>query len=255
MARTALAALAVLAAAAAFAPPTTTTASPVTATRPRAQKGPDADGTKKRSEMTDWEIYRTGIGRAFKFPWEVERPSSRQSATRSRPRSCSRYLGRSRTASRRAHRAAKLTLYIYTKNLNYRRKAGRGRSRARRPEQEPTQGRDNEDVETGRGAGRRPRRRGRRRRAAPEPRRVFRRAVARTEAACVARRRRVISGELSSYGGAQFPGQSSGPCRSTFLRGRSRAWPSCGSRSPVVPDADCLGFGGLGLGKPSGTSR
>ena len=74
MARTALAALAVLAAAAAFAPPTTTTASPVTATRPRAQKEPmSADGTKKRSEMTDWEIYTDGeYGRAFKFPWEVE---------------------------------------------------------------------------------------------------------------------------------------------------------------------------------------
>ena len=33
----------------------------------------NADGTKKRSEMTDWEIYTDGeYGRAFKFPWEVE---------------------------------------------------------------------------------------------------------------------------------------------------------------------------------------
>ena len=41
---------------------------------PRAQKEPmNADGTKKRSEMTDWEIYTDGeYGQAFKFPWEVE---------------------------------------------------------------------------------------------------------------------------------------------------------------------------------------
>ena len=73
MARTALAALAVLAAAAAFAPPATA-AHRTIATRPRAQKEPmSADGTKKRSEMTDWEIYTDGeYGRAFKFPWEVE---------------------------------------------------------------------------------------------------------------------------------------------------------------------------------------
>ena len=73
MARTALAALAVLAAAAAFAPPTAARRA-AAATRPRAQKEPmSADGTKKRSEMTDWEIYTDGeYGRAFKFPWEVE---------------------------------------------------------------------------------------------------------------------------------------------------------------------------------------
>ena len=73
MARTALAALAVLAAAAAFAP-TTASYHAAAATRQRAQKEPmSADGTKKRSEMTDWEIYTDGeYGRAFKFPWEVE---------------------------------------------------------------------------------------------------------------------------------------------------------------------------------------
>ena len=44
------------------------------AVAPRAQKEPmNADGTKKRSEMTDCEIYTDGeYGRAFKFPWEVE---------------------------------------------------------------------------------------------------------------------------------------------------------------------------------------
>ena len=74
MARTALAALAVLAAAAAFAPPTTASYHAAAATRQRAQKEPmSADGTKKRSEMTDWESYTDGeYGRAFKFPWEVE---------------------------------------------------------------------------------------------------------------------------------------------------------------------------------------
>ena len=74
MARTALAALAVIAATAAFAPPTNAARRAAAATRPRAQKEPmSADGTKKRSEMTDWEIYTDGeYGRAFKFPWEVE---------------------------------------------------------------------------------------------------------------------------------------------------------------------------------------
>jgi len=74
MARTAQAALAVLAAAAAFAPPPTAVRRAAAATRPRAQKEPmSADGTRKRSEMTDWEIYTDGeYGRAFKFPWEVE---------------------------------------------------------------------------------------------------------------------------------------------------------------------------------------
>ena len=74
MARAALAALALLTAAAAFAPPTNAARRAAAATRPRAQKEPmSADGTKKRSEMTDWEIYTDGeYGRAFKFPWEVE---------------------------------------------------------------------------------------------------------------------------------------------------------------------------------------
>ena len=74
MARTALAPLAVLAAAAAFAPLPTADRRAAAATRRRAQKEPmSADGTKKRSEMTDWEIYTDGeYGRAFKFPWEVE---------------------------------------------------------------------------------------------------------------------------------------------------------------------------------------
>ena len=74
MARTALAALAVLAAAASFAPPPTAPHHPISTMRQRAQKEPmSADGTRKRSEMTDWEIYTDGeYGRAFKFPWEVE---------------------------------------------------------------------------------------------------------------------------------------------------------------------------------------
>ena len=71
MARAVLAVLAASSTTAAFAPPART-ASRVVA--PRAQKEPmSADGTKKRSEMTDWEIYTDGeYGRAFKFPWEVE---------------------------------------------------------------------------------------------------------------------------------------------------------------------------------------
>ena len=73
MARTALAALAVLQRHAAFAPPAARAARRARRA-PRAQKEPmSADGTKKRSEMTDWEIYTDGeYGRAFKFPWEVE---------------------------------------------------------------------------------------------------------------------------------------------------------------------------------------
>ena len=61
MARAALAALALLTAAAAFAPPTNAARRAAAATRPRAQKEPmSADGTKKRSDMTDWEIYTDG---------------------------------------------------------------------------------------------------------------------------------------------------------------------------------------------------
>ena len=71
MARAVLAVLAACSTTAAFAPPART-ASRVVA--PFAQKEPmSADGTKRRSEMTDWEIYTDGeYGRAFKFPWEVE---------------------------------------------------------------------------------------------------------------------------------------------------------------------------------------
>ena len=71
MARHVFVVLAVCSTTAAFAPPART-ASRVLA--PRAQKEPmNADGTKKRSEMTDWEIYTDGeYGQAFKFPWEVE---------------------------------------------------------------------------------------------------------------------------------------------------------------------------------------
>ena len=71
MARAVLAVLAVCSTTAAFAPPARTASRAVA---PRAQKEPmSADGTKKRSEMTDWEIYTDGeYGRAFKFPWEVE---------------------------------------------------------------------------------------------------------------------------------------------------------------------------------------
>ena len=71
MARAVLAVLAVCSTTAAFAPPARTTSRAVAL---RAQKEPmSADGTKKRSEMTDWEIYTDGeYGRAFKFPWEVE---------------------------------------------------------------------------------------------------------------------------------------------------------------------------------------
>ena len=71
MARAVFAVLAVCSTTAAFAPPARTAPRVVA---PRAQKEPmNADGTKKRSEMTDWEIYTDGeYGRAFKFPWEVE---------------------------------------------------------------------------------------------------------------------------------------------------------------------------------------
>ena len=71
MARAVLVALAVCSSTAAFTPPARTAAR---VGAPRAQKEPmNADGTKKRSEMTDWEIYTDGeYGRAFKFPWEVE---------------------------------------------------------------------------------------------------------------------------------------------------------------------------------------
>ena len=71
MARAVLAVLAVCSTTAAFAPPARTA---VRVVAPRAQKEPmSADGKKKRSEMTDWEIYTDGeYGRAFKFPWEVE---------------------------------------------------------------------------------------------------------------------------------------------------------------------------------------
>ena len=71
MARATLVVLAVCSTTAAFAPPARTA---VRVVAPRAQKEPmSADGTKRRSEMTDWEIYTDGeYGRAFKFPWEVE---------------------------------------------------------------------------------------------------------------------------------------------------------------------------------------
>ena len=71
MARAVFVALAVCSSTAAFTPPARTAAR---VGAPRAQKEPmSADGTKKRSEMTDWEIYTDGeYGRAFKFPWEVE---------------------------------------------------------------------------------------------------------------------------------------------------------------------------------------
>jgi len=41
--------------------------------RARPDERMSADGTKKRSDMTSWEIYTDGeYGKAFKFPWESE---------------------------------------------------------------------------------------------------------------------------------------------------------------------------------------
>ena len=38
----------------------------------RYQEKTSADGTRRRADMTDWEIYTDGPdGEAFKFPWEV----------------------------------------------------------------------------------------------------------------------------------------------------------------------------------------
>ena len=102
MARAVLVVVAVCSTTAAFAPPARTASRAVA---PRAQKEPmNADGTKKRSEMTDWEIYTDGeYGRAFKFPWEVEATESRPWATRFQPQSSSRSI---RSRVRRARGAS-----------------------------------------------------------------------------------------------------------------------------------------------------
>jgi len=73
MARIALAALAVCATTAAFTPPTKAARRRVVQRAQKQKELMSADGTKKRSEMTDWEVYTDGeYGQAFKFPWESE---------------------------------------------------------------------------------------------------------------------------------------------------------------------------------------